>query len=475
MLRARLGRHVPYRPPPAAHGAWPTARHGLTAPAAPSPRRSAVDCAVMQSATGKRVLSTLASKIHPQLPLSPRESQQLLSLLTQSFRAHLDREHPFPVSEGSQRAPSRQLLISSGQRGSSPHQVTASSYASATQHLDSILNNPLFAVKPRRRGSESAAIDVLRDPVGWFINEVASGSASLQKAAICLEVLEKTTNESPAWRKNGATPANVLSEWLRTSGLDTSRQFVDMCISKSGNGSRFLDRLVALQLAEGEASAPWRWFIRSNDQRVKETGLDVSRVTKFRQQLLEKMVSIEANAGLNSGLATFMQAFRFTENAGYESAHGVLRTAGGRLVNRIISTRDQSIDPELYQSFSLSSQRWLGGWSRAVEAMLWLHHPSESSPTPGLRFIQDPAGAVIFAQSSRSRRNFLVQLCLGVARQLLEQEKFADAQVAMEFTKKHFADIVLPKPAVLEQQALEPRNVRRERENLELLDRLIPT
>ena len=50
----------------------------------------------MQSATGKRVLSTLASKIHPQLPLSPRESQQLLSLLTQSFRAHLDREHPSP-------------------------------------------------------------------------------------------------------------------------------------------------------------------------------------------------------------------------------------------------------------------------------------------------------------------------------------------------------------------------------------------
>lgn len=430
----------------------------------------------MQSATGKRVLSTLASKIHPQLPLSPRESQQLLSLLTQSFRAHLDREHPFHSSESSQRAPSRQLLIGSGKRSASPHRAATSSYASATQHLDSILNNPLFAVKPRRRGSESAAVDVLRDPVGWFINEIASGSATLQKAAICLEVLEKTTNESPAWLKDGVTPANVLSEWLRTSGLDTSRQFLDMCMTKSGHGSRFLDRLVALQLAEGETSAPWRWFVRSNEQRIKETGLDVSRVTKFRQQLLEKMVSVEGSTSLNSGLATFMQAFRFTETAGYESAYVVLRTAGGRLVNRIISSHDQTIDAELYQSFSSSSQRWLGGWSRAVEAMLWLHHPVESSPAPGLRFIQDPAGAAAFAQSSRSRRHFLVQLCLGVARQLLEQEKFSEAQVVMEFTKKHFADIVLHKPAALEQPpASEPWNVRKERENLELLDRLIPT
>ncbi|EOA82609.1 hypothetical protein ACJQWK_04725 [Exserohilum turcicum] len=429
----------------------------------------------MQSAAGKRVLSTLASKLHPQLPLSPRESQQLLSLLTQSFRAHLDREHPVNTPETSQRGPSRQLLIGSGQRNPSPSRAIASSYASTTQHLDSILNNPLFAVKPRRRGSESAAVDVLRDPVAWFVNEIALGSADLQKAAICLEVLEKTTGQSKTQLKDGVTPANVLSEWLRTSGLDTSKQFLDMCMSKSGNGSRFLDRLVALQLAEGESTAPWRWFLRSNEQRVKETGLDASRVTKFRQQLLEKMVSIEANAGLNRGLAVFMQAFRFTENAGHESAYGMLRTAGGRLVNRIISSQDRSIDAELYQSFSSSSQRWLGSWSRAVEAMLSLHDPSASSPIPGLWFIQDPAGAATFAQSSRSRRHFLVQLCLGVARQLLEQEKFAEAQAVMEFTKKHFADIVLPKPAALEQQASEPWSVRRERQNLELLDGLIPT
>jgi hypothetical protein len=170
-----------------------------------------------------------------------------------------------------------------------------------------------------------------------------------------------------------------------------------------------------------------------------------------------------------------MQAFRLVENAGHESAYGILRPAGGHLVNRIVSSTEQTFEPELYHSFLVSSQRWLGTWSRAVQSTLWLHHPSEPSATPGLRFIQDPAGAVTFVHSSRSRRHFLVQLCLGVARKLLEQEKVGDAQAVMEFTKQYFADVVLPKALVVEQPTTEAWRLRKERENLELLDRLVPT
>ncbi|KAF1947797.1 hypothetical protein EJ02DRAFT_5223 [Clathrospora elynae] len=428
----------------------------------------------MQSPAGKRVLSTLALKIHPQLPLSPRESQKLLTLLTTSFRAHLDRAHPLSPPEGSQTRPTRRLSFSNGQRSPSPNRAT-SSYASATRHIDSILTNPLFAVKPHRRGSEPVAVDVLRDPMAWFISEIATGAANLPKAAMCLEVLDKATGETTSIPQHGKSPAAILAEWLRSSGLDTSRQFLELSVSKTGQGSRFMDRLLVLLLAEGEMSASWRWFIRSNEQRVKETGLDMSRVAIFRQQLLAKMVSIEANTDLNKGLAAFLQAFRFTETTGYESAYGILRPAGGHLVNRIIANTNQSLEPELYHSFLLSSQRWLGDWSRAVVAMLSLYHPSDRSALPGLRFIQDPIGAITFVKSSRSRRQFLVQLCLGVARQLLEQEKFAEAQVAMEFTKEHFADIVLSRPPAAEQQPTEQWKLRKERENLQLLDRLVLT
>jgi hypothetical protein len=228
-------------------------------------------------------------------------------------------------------------------------------------------------------------------------------------------------------------------------------------------------------VAEGETATLWRWLIRPNEQRAKETGLDVAQIATFRQQLLVKMVVFEANTSLTSSLTMFMQAFRLVDNAGYGAAYDILRPAGGHLVNLIISNTAHSLDPELYQSFLLSSPRWLGEWGRAVESMLWLHHPSERSAVPGLRFIKDPTGAVTFVASSRSRRNFLVQLCLGTARQLMEQEKFADAQTVMEFAKEHFGDIVLPQQAVIEPHKVEQTRVRREKENLRLLDRLVLT
>lgn len=428
----------------------------------------------MQSQASKRVLSTLASKIHPQLPLSPRESQQLLTLLTSSFRAHLDREHPLALPERSQPGHQHTPAGTHGRRSSSPARA-ASSYASTTRHMDSILTNPLFAVRPHRRGSEPAAVRVLRDPIKWFLHEVATGAATLPKAAMCLEVLGNTSVESSPGRPGGKSSASVLAEWLRTSSLDSSKEFLDLCIAKHGHGSRFLDRLIRLLLAEGETTAVWRWYIRSTEQRAKETGFNSSRVTIFRQQLLAKMVSIEAASDLDRGITAFMQAFRMAENEGHDLAYSVLKPAGAHLVNRITSASNQPVDPELYQSFLLSSRRWLGTWSQAVESILWLYHPTERSALFGLRFIQDPAGAITFVHSTRSRKHFLVQLCLGVARQLIEQDKYVEAQIAMEFAKEHFADIVLSKAPVVPQPAKPSLQERKERENLQLLDRLIPT
>ena len=422
----------------------------------------------MQSAASKRVLSTLASKLHPQLPLSPRESQQLLSLLTASFRAHLDREHPVPQIRHAQKPTG-----SNGQRSPSPTRVPTS-YASASRHIDSILTNPLFAVKPRGRTSDPAAVHVLRNPVGWFVDQIATGAATLSKAAMCLELLE-VAPESSSRLYNGRSRAYVLAEWLRSSGLDKSREFVELHATKQSFGNKSLERLVTLLFAEGEAAAPWRWFIRSQEQRAKETNLDTKQVAAFRQQLLWKMVFTQGNPSLDKGLAVFMQAFRMAEVEGHESAYTVLRPAGAHLVNRIITTSNHSIEPELYQSFLLSSRRWLGNWSQAVESMLWLHHPTQRSALPALDFIRDPAGAITHVQASPSRRRFLVQLCLAVARQLLEVEKYTEAQVAMQFTKEHFADLVLSKNPVPAPQATPQYKKRRERENLELLDQLVPT
>ena len=140
-----------------------------------------------------------------------------------------------------------------------------------------------------------------------------------------------------------------------------------------------------------------------------------------------------------------------------------------------------SIGHELYGSFRQSTELWIPGkWAQAVDSMLWLHHPTGASASPGLQFIEDPAGAAAYAKARGSQRPFVVQLSLGVARQLLVDERYEDAQAVMAFTKQHFPDIVLTnipteqKTAVNKSSKTE-KDQREEERNLELLDGLVPT
>ncbi|KAF2852218.1 hypothetical protein T440DRAFT_466930 [Plenodomus tracheiphilus IPT5] len=425
----------------------------------------------MQSTTAsRRLLSSLSSRIHPQLPLSPRESQQLLNLLTTSFRAHLDREHPLPAAEDNAtttRTPARNR--------NAPATPAASSYASTTRHLDSILTSPLFAVKPRRRGSESAAVDIIKDPMAWFVNEIAAGAATLPKAAMCLEMLQSSTSNFSQILTLDKSPATIFSAWLQNSGLETSRQFVEMSLART-NATPFLQRLMTLLVAEGDIAGPWRWFIRSSEHRTKETGLNAEKIAIFRRCVLWELAHRQANTSLNRGIATFMQACRFSENVEIDASYALLRPAGGRLVKLITSNKTESLDPELYQQFLQSTHRWTGTWNPAVQSMLWLHHPTESSALPGIRYIKDPATAEAAANLSRNRRQFVVQLCLGVARLSMKNERYADAQVAMQFTKDHFPELVLSEMPVLKQTEYTSEwRERREQENLELLNGLALT
>ncbi|KAH9877194.1 hypothetical protein IAQ61_002557 [Plenodomus lingam] len=429
----------------------------------------------MQSTTttSRRLLSRLSSRIHPPLPLSPRESQQLLNLLTTSFRAHLDREHPLPIPEDNPRKTAKPAT-----NGAASPMLAASSYATATRHIDSILTSPLFAVKPRRRGSESAAVDVIKDPMAWFVNEIAAGSATLPKAALCLEMLQSSTANFSQIPTLDKSPAAIFSEWLRNSGLDMSRQFVEMSMSPSiTRASLFLHRLVTLLVAEGETADTWRWFIRSSDQRIKETGLDARSITTFRKHVLSEMVSSQANANVTKGIATFIQACRFLENVDIGASSALLNSAGGRLVQLITSNTTESLNPDLYQQLLRSTHRWIGAsFNPVVEAMLWLHHPTEPTALPGLGYVKEPAITKMVSNLSRPRRQFVVRLCLGIARLSIQDERYADAQFAMQFTKDYFPEIVLAEvQASKQREETSAQRERREQANLEMLDGLALT
>lgn len=457
-----------------------SARHHQTWRPSPTPHRTLRvhqrhRTPAMQSSVGQRALSTLASKLHPQLPLTPRESQQLLHLLQSSFRNHLDREHPVHVLEKSQKP----IVSDNNGHGNYDTSRATSSSALASRHIDAVLSNPLFAIKPSQRGSESAASEVLKDPMKWFVNQIAIGSATLSKASLCLAMLDKRTTDQPTQLYKGEAYGAILGGWLRSSGLDTTKEFFEMSIAKprtKRSSDPFLPRLVNVLIAGGKHPLVWKWYTSACPP-----GFSASEALVFKQQLLKHTVHAETSQGLYRGIVLFRKALdRIEDQKG--GSYEQLRPAGQYIVQAIMARPTDTINQNLYNWFRNSTQLWIDSkWSQAVAAMLSLHHPAKASAAPGLEFIIGPAGAAEYANAIPSQRRFIVQLSLGIARQLLEEESYRDAQNVMAFVKQHFPDLVLS-DLTNEQQPVADRLSKKaekerrwEKKNLELLEDLALT
>ncbi|KAF2444851.1 hypothetical protein P171DRAFT_285042 [Karstenula rhodostoma CBS 690.94] len=428
----------------------------------------------MQAAAARRAFSSLASKIHPQLPLTPRESQQLLNLLTTSFRSHLDREYPAGPSEAPPPSTTTQIV-----KVEQPRRLP-SSYDSASEHIDSILSNPLFARNPSWRGSDSAAANALKDPLAWFLDQAAIGTADISKATLCLDVLQTSQNK-PKGRRSSLSnkdgrPASMIAEWLRTSGEETSKDFlISLPVTKGAPRRSLVNRLVPLLLAEGNHAPLWRWYAYEPEE---DGILSQAQISPFKCQLLKEMIN--AARTRDEAFAIFQQAFQLAE-AGKRSAYvNSLQVAGARLVDMIVADPQVQCTPELYERFALSTNGWLFAWKPVVQAMLCLCHPTQSDPQPGLKIIKNPDSFLASTHSKPSRQRFFVRMCLGTAQQLLKEEKFAEAQIAMQFTKEHFADLVLIKyhsssPHHITRGVSEKNKTREEKKNIALLDGLLAT
>ena len=431
----------------------------------------------MHALAARRAFGSLASKIHPQLPLTPRESQQLLNLLTTSFRSHLDREHPT--------APSDRLLPTTSTELACVEQPRRlpSSYDSAADHIGSILANPLFARRPQRRASDASAAvaaDVLKDPLAWFLDHVALGTADVAKASLCIHMLRKTQSKPNARRRSlsqsnpGARPASIIAEWLRTSGAEASKDF--MAIPMTANGlpkESLVHTLVPMLLAEGNQTPLWRWY---SCECTQNDTLTAAQVAEFKAQLLKQMVA--STRTRDEALAVFLQACRQV-GADKSPVTGPwlksLQVVGSHLVNQIVANTQVPCTPALYEEFALSTQSWLLTWKPVVQAMLCLCHPTQPDPQPALGLIRHPDSIIGPTMLKQSRQKFMVRMCLAAAQQLIKEEKFSDAQLAMEFTKEHFSDMVLMKYRPANQKASVQKKMAEEKKNVALLDRLLLT
>ncbi|ORX99228.1 hypothetical protein BCR34DRAFT_592978 [Clohesyomyces aquaticus] len=385
----------------------------------------------------------------PPAPAVPRESQQLLVLLTASFKAHLDREHPVTVPDDAQHhaSPKPNFRV---RRGASPARVH-SSRSTADQHVESILANPLFAVKPRRRTSDPARLDaqhVLRNPLAWFLDQVAAGTADIPKAAMALQMLQRnaatataTATATPESAGSGLPrdqPASRIAQWLWSSGLENSKAFLEY------PSALFVGRLIPQLLKEGQEAVVWRWFTYSPHQRASETGTDLVRITSFRAYILKDVVSNQLSNGVDGtqAMSTFLRAVKMRDLPGYHVSSRTLRPAGALLVNHILAQPQTVVTPELFDKFVKSVEAWTES-AEMIRPLLLLHHPTTPNTEPGLAFLeQTEQSSKYLDPSSPKRRQWLVQLSLGVARQLLAEQRYTDAAWVLQYAQLHFPDMV---------------------------------
>ena len=355
----------------------------------------------------------LVSKIHPQLPLNPRESEKLLSLLKISFRQQLDKEHPLILSE---------------------------SIHATDVHLQSILKSPLFEAKSRNRrqpsmnqrsGSQLGRIqELLERPMEYFKEQAAAGTATLETAKVCLTAQYERLSLSSAVVSKVSTRASdtgsIVLSWLWSSGLAESKPFL--------KDKRFFNLLAPFLAIEGHGDLIWRWLIQV------QPSIDHSPQTNIcarRRYMLFKLIESEAKfgAGVISSLNIFMQKtneIRSSPRALNYISEGLFDQAGKYLCMEFTRASDSKtivLDKydELHQSVSAWSSKPM-----YHRGLIELYHPQDPVANSALRYLK----GWIFEKNNRKDT---VRLGLKAAELLLEKNRQADALWAINFLKANFA------------------------------------
>ncbi|KAI9877702.1 MAG: hypothetical protein M1830_003044 [Pleopsidium flavum] len=419
--------------------------------------------------SGTLSLRALTSKIHPPLPLTPRESQQLLSLLTSSFRKQLNREHPSMRADDDIQARRRAVNNSYGKsvkaRSTSPFSSTAttSSLWSTDHHLQSILKNPLFSASPEapRRSLPSQfpihhkdleeAQSASFDPMAWFEGTVASGSATIAGAKYSLQTLCKILTSSSvasvkhAMAKSGA--GSKVQSWLWSSGLEESFGFL--------KDYAFTAVLTQYLVAERRHDVLWKWMHRLMSlecQRIPEESQGVPlSPTRAARSLLLHLVTAETNHGdgVRAAVGHFL---KIAGSKGLETVSPqqestvkkdaplavTVRPAGAYLAYVLTkSGRSSTLDSETYERFTRSTSMW-SCESLYYQAKLQLHHPETPSADTALHYLKHISNLRPSTSSTIWPKDN-VFLFLDSARLLLQQERYDDGALVMDFLRKNYA------------------------------------
>jgi hypothetical protein len=276
-------------------------------------------------------IKSLAYKIHPPLPLTPRESQKLLTQLTGSFQQQLDQEHP-PWNSSTKIQPT-------------------------DAHISAILASPLLrrpssTSKKQPRGTDyvsgvGKAQNLLQDPLEHLSTQIAAGQATISSATYCLETHQKnleTFGSHSTIRKlfGEREPATVVLNWLWASGLDESMEFV--------HNTDFLRSLIPSMIAENKVAKVWTWFARLQGSLTPTSPTDDEESVTAMGTLLKLLfwARIKHQQSFDGALKDFAQSITLLDSTNEQTIQEVLRPAVGMLSRHLLQHPTTAFDPSLY-------------------------------------------------------------------------------------------------------------------------------
>ena len=369
-----------------------------------------------------RTWKFLTSKINPPLPMSPRDSQRLLSLLNASFKGQLDREHTTALS-------------------SNEHH--------ANNHLQTILTNPLFDAKsqaPAYSGSKSMESgkllgqlqDHMKRPMDAFKDQIAQGVANLTSAKLLLNIQFNVCLASPAatprvaMQNSGA--AWTILQWLWASGMEDTGEFL---MDKS-----FVSILVPFLVAEGQHSRVLRWMQKCHSlDETPFTSLRRLDTERIESLLLTRLIKEETRYGdgLDSAINLFGRSVAGFRNVwlNRNSKHNIAAQAAWELLKSIRRLPQAALPKAINVRHFVETVRTVNR-DPLLDAYVCVYVQQSTEPKAALTFFQTTSRSSLLLQSA-PRRHHIALLGMRAAELFLQGGRQNEALWIVGYLQTTFA------------------------------------
>ncbi|ESZ94744.1 hypothetical protein SBOR_4856 [Sclerotinia borealis F-4128] len=376
----------------------------------------------------RQLPALLKFKIHQPLPLTQRESNQLLELLTTSFRQQLDSEHGPSDTATSMDSTKVDTSTSHKQPESSrPRRLSGSGCKHTDRHMKSILTDPLFNQRPQRGEPGS-----IQDPMDTFDRAVGRGLMTLKYAKAILIAKKKQLKSSHETLEEGIRKSGAgikILKWLKSSGLNQNTDFLLQ-------DQRFGVLLFEFMRAEGYEDIFWEWINKAIHD-TSATKAELQGLAQLVSKVVEQTTKLDAS--LNTSISILFRVSDMAKDLRFETVRSLLINPGQHIFQLIVKGTRQVREATSLESFRIFQQILPIFSIHDVDLhILDIYSPYQRSADRFLEFFRKRP-SLMESETEDLRTPFehneakkMVSISLMAAHVLLEQNRVNDATWIME-------------------------------------------